>query len=279
MMNYRNYFVNAFKNCRSITRGTATLLGKGFTAQQSNQMSVDPKEFWNKFYERGYLPWDTKQPSSQLQEYFASNDNSILPKPNSDSLELCCGTGSSSIFLALKGFRSVGIDVVPAAIQEARQIAQRVQLLDAQCKFVEENVFNLPNEGFNFDDVQRMAGSDNYTIIKKDENCKKRFSFIYDCQALHAVRRMGETEEKFYLNLLKNSLEDGGILFLLVANANEPEVAPPVMSESEVRNSFPESEWEYIWMKETRFDETEYYKTLEKCPLAWSVLLRKKISQ
>ncbi|OBF01066.1 class I SAM-dependent methyltransferase [Mycobacterium sp. 852002-10029_SCH5224772] len=49
-------------------------------------------------------------------------------------LDLACGQGLGSVWLALRGLRVVGLDISPVAIAHARDLAQRAAVAD-RCRF------------------------------------------------------------------------------------------------------------------------------------------------
>ncbi len=69
---------------------------------------------WNDRYRDGNLPWDTGRSSSELQRVLSRN--AIQP---CRALELGCGTGTDSVWLAQQGFELTGIDVSPLAVERA----------------------------------------------------------------------------------------------------------------------------------------------------------------
>ena len=56
---------------------------------------------WDERYEKGETPWDTGQPSSELQRILA--EEAIAP---CRALELGCGTGTNAVWLAQQGFET-----------------------------------------------------------------------------------------------------------------------------------------------------------------------------
>lgn len=64
------------------------------------------------------------------------------------ALELGCGTGPGACFLAGRGFRVTGIDLIPAAIEVAREIA-RERHLDVQYEVMD--VTQMPHDGARYD--------------------------------------------------------------------------------------------------------------------------------
>ena len=75
---------------------------------------------WNESYRDGNLPWDTSRPSSELQRVFSG---STIPPCR--ALELGCGTGTNSVWLAQQGFEVTGVDLAPLAVKRAKKPRSR----------------------------------------------------------------------------------------------------------------------------------------------------------
>src|SRR5437868_2908764 len=71
---------------------------------------------WDRQYRCANPPWESGQPSSELQRVVRAWD--VGPCP---ALELGCGTGKSSVWLAEQGFEVLGVDLSRLAIQRARE--------------------------------------------------------------------------------------------------------------------------------------------------------------
>src|SRR6185369_14836577 len=74
---------------------------------------------WNERYETGETPWDTGQPSSELQKVVVE----AASKP-CRALEIGCGTGANAVWLAQQGFTVTALDLSPLAIERARHRAK-----------------------------------------------------------------------------------------------------------------------------------------------------------
>src|SRR5215471_12849600 len=94
---------------------------------------------WNDRYRDGNLPWDTGRPSSELER--ALSQNTIAP---CRALELGCGTGTNSVWLAQQGFEVTAVDVAPLAVERARE---RARLAGVKACFVVTDVLGLPDLG------------------------------------------------------------------------------------------------------------------------------------
>jgi len=111
---------------------------------------------WNDRYRDGNLPWDTGRPSSELQRVLSANK--IQP---CRALDIGCGTGTNSVWLAQQGFEATGVDLAPLAVERAKQ---RAHAAGVKAQFVAADVLHLPDLG-------------------------GPFAFFFDRGCYHAVRR------------------------------------------------------------------------------------------
>ena len=75
---------------------------------------VMPHPCWNESYAAGELPWDTGEPEPLLVEFVTSGR--VRP---TRTLEIGSDTGTTSLWLAERGFEVLGIDVAPLAVERA----------------------------------------------------------------------------------------------------------------------------------------------------------------
>jgi SAM-dependent methyltransferase len=73
---------------------------------------------WNKTYETGQYAhfWETSNPSQELVGFLTARP----PGAGALAVDLGCGTGSDVIELARQGYRAIGIDLSPKAIEIAQ---------------------------------------------------------------------------------------------------------------------------------------------------------------
>jgi SAM-dependent methyltransferase len=77
------------------------------------------------FYRIGFTPWDGHLIAQNLRDLVeGTSDTSALP--TGSTLEVGCGTGDSSIYLAQHGWKVTGVDFVPKALDRARAKAADV---------------------------------------------------------------------------------------------------------------------------------------------------------
>lgn len=72
--------------------------------------------FFRAAYLFGFKPWDSGVPPPELVTFVEAN-------PAGRSLDLGCGTGTNTVYLAQKGWEATGIDFVPRAIDTANKKA------------------------------------------------------------------------------------------------------------------------------------------------------------
>jgi len=192
---------------------------------------------WNDRYRDGNLPWDTGRPSSELQRVL--NQNAIQP---GRALDIGCGTGTNSVWLAQQGFDVTGIDLAPLAVERAEQ---RALAAGVSARFVVADVLDLPE----------LDGP---------------ITFFFDRGCYHAVRRSGPQQ---YAPAVAQQLATGACGLILAGNAREPhDPGPPVVSEEQIRDELG-SIFQILDLHEFRFDESP---GVPERFLGWSCLVAKR---
>jgi MOSC domain-containing protein YiiM/predicted O-methyltransferase YrrM len=192
---------------------------------------------WNERYAKSDTPWETGQPSTELQRFLTE----IAIRP-CRALELGCGTGASSVWLAQLGFDVTALDISSSAIERARQ---RADAAGVRVRFLVADVLNPPPE---------LAGP---------------FDFFFDRGCYHVVRREDATA---YLKTLRHLTASGTLGLVLAGNAREPhEPGPPAVREEQIRSELG-SLFDIVQLREFRFDQVEAVGVRF---LGWSCLLRR----
>ncbi len=101
------------------------------------------------------IPWNLEQPPKLLADLVQSGR--IRP---CDAVDVGCGAGNYAVWLATLGFRMTGMDISPAALELAGQLAREKGV---QCEFLEEDMTG---------NVEKYDGA---------------FDFGYDWEVLHHV--------------------------------------------------------------------------------------------
>jgi SAM-dependent methyltransferase len=94
------------------------------------------------FYAIGFTPWEGHPLTPALREHVEGTD----ALPPGAALDVGCGTGDSSIYLAEHGWQVTGVDFTPKALDEARAKARAA---DATVNFVHADVTHLGKAGIN----------------------------------------------------------------------------------------------------------------------------------
>jgi cyclopropane fatty-acyl-phospholipid synthase-like methyltransferase len=94
--------------------------------------------------------WDNDETPPEVQEAFQAGDI-----PPGAALDLGCGTGTNTIFMAQQGRQAIGLDFVPQAINAARRKAQQAGI-DGRAQFQVADVtrldeMDLPRSAFALD--------------------------------------------------------------------------------------------------------------------------------
>jgi len=92
------------------------------------------------FYRLGFVPWDGHPLATSLQQLI-EGDGALPP---GTALDLGCGTGDNSIYLAEHGWQVTGVDFVAKAVDKARAKAA-AKKVDAN--FARAEVTRLSSEG------------------------------------------------------------------------------------------------------------------------------------
>ena len=77
-------------------------------------------------YLRGDAPWDSGVVPPEIVAWIAAAEGN--GRPPGHALDLGCGTGTTSLYLAARGWEVVGVDFAPNAIWRARRKARRAGL-------------------------------------------------------------------------------------------------------------------------------------------------------
>jgi methyl halide transferase len=192
---------------------------------------------WNDRYRDGNLPWDTGRPSSELQRVLSRN-----AVPPCRALDLGCGTGTNSVWLAQQGFDVTGVDVAPLAVEQAEK---RARAAGVDVNFVVADMLDLPD----------LNGP---------------FAFFFDRGCYHAVRRDAPDQ---YASAVAQQMASGGRGLILAGNAREPhDPGPPVVTEEEIRDELGAA-FQILDLHEFRFDEAP---GVSERFLGWSCLVEKR---
>ena len=142
-------------------------------------------------YKSGDTPWDVGQPDFNLIEVVTEN-----PILSCKVLEIGCGTGDNSIWLAQNGFEVTGTDTSDIALEKAKEKASKANV---ECDFMLADFLNGKIEG-------------------------APFSFTFDRGCFHSFS--AENDRKRFAQNVAAHLEEAGLWLTLVGNADEDRQGP-----------------------------------------------------
>jgi len=110
-------------------------------------------EKWDQIY-RKYppesLPWELGKPRPVLVDLIKSGK--VIPK--GEALDICCGLGTNTIYLATAGFETIGTDISKTAVEYARR---RSRQAGVEIQFYVGSALELPFGDDEFDFVFDMG--------------------------------------------------------------------------------------------------------------------------
>jgi len=142
-------------------------------------------------YKTGDTPWDTGKPDFNLIETVNGH-----PISGCRALEVGCGTGDNSIWLAQNGFHVTGTDLSEIALNKARKKATEANVT---CDF-------------------RLVDFLQSSIETA------HFGFIFDRGCFHSFN--AEDDRERFANNVANHLKDAGLWLTLAGNADEDRKGP-----------------------------------------------------
>lgn len=114
-------------------------------------MCADYSE-WDGYYRRyplEELGWELGKPRPILVEYM---EKGFIPKGK--ALDICCGAGTNTVYLAQSGFDVTGIDISKTALEIAKK---KARLSKVSVNFLNASFVDLPLRGEEFDFVFDMG--------------------------------------------------------------------------------------------------------------------------
>ncbi len=196
-----------------------------------------PKDGWDKRYVSGDLPWDTGCPDTYLVQMV-----SRWPLCRGRVLDIGCGTGTNSIWLARQGFEVVGLDLSGEAIGIARRRAEEQAV---SCRFVCE------------DFLQFDAKDGEYV-------------FLFDRGCFHSIPT--DKGRRLFAARAAQVLASCGLWLSMIGNSDDPllDQGPPKLSALEIA-TFMEPLFEILYlgscMIESKWGDP---------PRFWQCLLKKR---
>lgn len=198
-------------------------------------MDKTQAEHWEERYRSDNIPWDTGEPEPELVRFI--EEEGIQP---GRLIELGCGTGSNSLWLAQQGFDVTAVDIAETALAVAES-----RVTTESVRYVQGDVCDFSWDG-------------------------EAFPWFFDRGCYHVVRRTHVAEYVQTLDRLTTADARGLILTGNAREAHQP--GPPVVSEEQLRTELG-AVFDFLWLREFRFGAK---KGSGDNFLGWSCFLRKK---
>lgn len=163
------------------------------------------------FYRLGFKPWDG-HPLSEAFKNLVSGPSAL---PSGTALDIGCGTGDTTIYLAQHGFQVTGVDYIAKPLLEA---AAKARAKGVSPKFIQADATTLASAGIG-----------------------TAFSLIVDNGCLHG---MSAADRDAYVREITTLAAPNGRLFL-TAFLPDASFGVPGISEQEVRSRFS-ADWTLI---------------------------------
>ena len=149
------------------------------------------EEEYRERYKTGDTPWDFGKPDFNLTEVVSQK-----PIPSCKVLDIGCGTGDNSIWLAQNGFEVTGTDTSEIAIEKAKEKASQAGV---ECDFTLIDFLKNKIEG-------------------------APFGFVFDRGWFHSFG--SENDRRRFARNVAAHLEEAGLWLALVGNADEHRDGP-----------------------------------------------------
>jgi len=198
------------------------------TAKVYGEAMASRHKLFRVFYGLGFTPWDGHPQSATLRELVeGKGDTPALPPAS--ALDVGCGTGDASIYLAQQGWHVTGVDFVPKALDKARAKARAAGV---SINFVLGDVTHLSQAGI---------GSG--------------FQLVIDNGCFHG---MSDSDRGLYVREISAACAPGARLFM-VAFKRSGRFGPAGVDPSEIERRFTPA-WTLLsaadeprWTAENRF--------------------------
>jgi SAM-dependent methyltransferase len=195
------------------------------------------EERFQKRYASGNTPWDIGKPDINLIETVTAG-----PIGPGKALDIGCGTGDNSIWLAQQTFQVTGIDISETAIEKAREKAARAKVT---CTFMVMDFL-----------TNNIAGAP--------------FGLVFDRGCFHTVG--SDEERQRFAEHVAAHLADEGLWLSLVGSADEQRQGPgpPRRTARDIVNA-AEPSFEILSLVSGHFGSNR-----PDPPRAWVCLMRKR---
>ena len=144
------------------------------TAEKLDDYYLGYDERYAKVYESGADLWESDQPNASLLAVLKKHPYLIQGR----MIDLGCGEGRDSLYLAKQGFDITGVDVSRVALNKAREKSRPFSL--SKLKFIQSNVIYLHNlENNTYDFAMNMGCLHMLTEVKhRNSHLRRAFEIL-----------------------------------------------------------------------------------------------------
>ncbi len=150
-------------------------------------MSIKDKEKWDTKYQQKPELLSTRPPSSMLVKYCDR-------APGKKALDLACGSGRHTLFLAKQGFHVDAVDISSVALSHLRMKTQEYDITLTQSDL---DTFTPHKEAYDL--IVMTNYLDRALIRRTSETLKKNALFIVETYMQHPENEKKETNPDFLL--------------------------------------------------------------------------------
>ncbi len=188
-------------------------------------------------YKSGDTPWDVGQPDFNLIEVVTQK-----PIQSCKVLDIGCGTGDNSIWLAQNRFQVIGTDVSDIAIEKAKEKASKAGV---KCDFMLVDFLKKKIQG-------------------------APFGFVFDRGCFHSFS--SENDRRSFAKNVARHLEEAGLWLTIVGNADEHREGPgpPRRTAGDIVSAV-EPYFEILSLQSSHFGSNR-----PNPPRAWKCLMQKR---
>ena len=208
-----------------------------------NKMNL--REFWEKGYESETTPFDREEPDSWVVEL--ENQGKI----RGCILDSGCGPGRTALYLSLRGYEVIGMDISSNAIERAKRKA-----VEKRC-----------SAQFQQADMCNLSGY------------KGRFDTVIDIGCLHSL--FEEQLRRSYSETLHRICRQGAMIYIRAFSSANPKsfhdtgLPLPALSEEQIRTSFPLEQWKINELEHREIDVLADGKEISKV-FCWFAEIERK---
>jgi SAM-dependent methyltransferase len=195
------------------------------------------EERYRERYKTGDTPWDIGQPDFNLVEVVTQK-----PIVSCKVLDIGCGTGDNSIWLAQNRFKVIGTDTSEIALEKAKEKASKASV---ECDFMLVDFLN-----------NRIEGAP--------------FGFVFDRGCFHSFS--SENDRRRFAQNVAAHLEEAGLWLTIVGNADEHRrgPGPPQRTAGDIVSAV-EPYFEVLSLTTSHFGSNR-----PNPPMAWRCLMQKR---